>query len=425
MKIKTKNLTSALRVPDAFGLIPVVIVCLALTPVLQAVSPAPDGGYPAEGTNALFSLTTGTNNTAVGSQALSSVATGNQNTATGAQALKNNTAFNNTANGFQALVSNTTGFNNTATGWRALYRNTTAGYNTATGSRALYLNSEGYSNTATGNDALLNNSSGQANTATGAFTLTSHTTGDRNTATGSASLSSNRTGSFNTSNGSYALFDLATGSNNIALGSAAGCTLTSGDNNIIIGNQGVGNESNTIRIGSVGSGMGCGGVIQPSHTSTYIAGIFGATVSGGSPVYVTPDGHLGTSTSSARFKTQIQEMNKTSEALFALKPVTFRYKKEIDPAGKSPMGLLAEDVEKVNPDLVVRDNEGKAYSVRYDQVNAMLLNEFLKEHKTVQEQGATIARLEKQIEALTADLQKVNAQLDQSRNAPQMVLNDR
>ena len=117
-------------------------------------------------------------------------------------------------------------------------------------------------------------------------------------------------------------------------------------------------------------------------------------------------------------------MKNASETLFALKPMTFRYKKEIDPTGISQFGLVAEDVEEVNPDLVVRDKEGKPYSVRYDQVNAMLLNEFLKEHQTVQQQGATIARQEKQVELLTAGLQKVSAQIEMSRPAPEVVAND-
>jgi len=138
---------------------------------------------------------------------------------------------------------------------------------------------------------------------------------------------------------------------------------------------------------------------------------------------VNSDHKLGTATSSKRFKENIKPMDKASEVLFSLKPVSFRYKNEIDPAGTPQLGLVAEDVEKVNPDLIVRDKEGKPYSVRYDAVNAMLLNEFLKEHKTVQDQGATIAELKKQIEALTAGLQKVSAQLELSRPAPQTVLN--
>ena len=144
-------------------------------------------------------------------------------------------------------------------------------------------------------------------------------------------------------------------------------------------------------------------------------------------VFVNPDGKLGTLTSSARFKTDIKPMDKTSEAILSLKPVTFRYKKEIDPTGTSQFGLVAEDVEKVNSDLVVRDKGGKPYSVRYEQVNAMLLNEFLKEHRKVEQQRkdfeAAIAQQQKQIEALTAGLQKVSAQIEASNPARQVVNN--
>jgi hypothetical protein len=203
----------------------------------------------------------------------------------------------------------------------------------------------------------------------------------------------------------------STGNNNVALGNLAGFGATTGSNNIYIGYQieGTPGESNACYIGS----------------------IFGQTASGGSVVYIDANGRLGTSTSSKRFKEDIQQMGTTSEALFALKPVAFHYKRQIDPTRKSQFGLVAEDVEKVNPDLVVLDKEGKPYSVRYDQVNAMLLNEFLKEHKAfleeqhkVQEQGATIARMEQQIEALNAGVQKVSAQLELSKPAPQTVKNN-
>ena len=170
-------------------------------------------------------------------------------------------------------------------------------------------------------------------------------------------------------------------------------------------------EANKIRIGR-----------QGTQNGTFIAGIFGVAVTG-SQVVVNSNGKLGVAASSARFKEAIKPMDKASEAIFALKPVTFRYKKELDPDSIPQFGLVAEEVEKVNPDLVVRDAEGKVYTVRYEAVNAMLLNEFLKEHKTVQEQGATIARQQKQIEALTAGLQKVSAQLEASNSAPQVVNN--
>jgi hypothetical protein len=200
------------------------------------------------------------------------------------------------------------------------------------------------------------------------------------------------------------------------LGFGAGANLTTGNDNIDIGNPGVAGEARTIRIGAMQSAI-------------FIAGISGATVPTGVTVIVDADGHLDTTTSSARFKDGIKPMDKTSEAILALKPVTFQYKS--DSKGTPQFGLIAEDVEKVNPDLVARDYHGKPYSVRYEAVNAMLLNEFLKEHKAfvaeqrkVQEEGATIARLEQQIETLSAGLKKVSAQLELSKPAPQTVLNN-
>jgi hypothetical protein len=192
---------------------------------------------------------------------------------------------------------------------------------------------------------------------------------------------------------------------------------------------GVDGESNTIRIGNTN-------IIDPesnaifigtegTQTNTFIAGISGVTVAGGVGVIIDTSGHLGTIVSSERFKDQIKPMDKASEAILALKPVSFRYKKELDPDGIPQFGLVAEDVEKVNPDLIVRDKEGKPYSVRYDQVNAMLLNEFLKEHRKVEELEANAAHQQKQIDALTASLQKVSARLEVSKPAPQTVLNNR
>jgi Chaperone of endosialidase len=255
------------------------------------------------------------------------------------------------------------------------------------------------------------------NTATGDYALFNLTTGTRNTAIGFWALNTNTTGGKNTAIGFQTLVDNTTGTNNIALGYAAGI-FTSGDNNIHIGNVGA-EESDTIRIGTV-AGRG----IRDFQSNTYIAGISGVTIAGGVPVIIDANGHLGSTTSSERFKDEVKPMDKASEAILVLKPVTFRYKKEFDPDGIPQFGLVAEQVEKVNPDLVVRDKEGKPYSVRYDQVNAMLLNEFLKEHKTVQEQGETIAHLQKQIEALTVGLQKVSAQLEASKPVPQIVLNN-
>jgi hypothetical protein len=260
------------------------------------------------------------------------------------------------------------------------------------------------------------NTSGVENTATGASALASNTTGHQNTANGINALAYNTTGDRNTAIGSLALF-FNNGNSNIALGRRAGSNLTSGDNNIDIGNPGNAGESNTIRIGRV-----------QDQTATFIAGIAGATVPTGVAVIVDGSGHLGTTTSSARFKEAIKPMDNASEAILALKPVTFRYKHELDPNGIPQFGLVAEDVEKVNPDLVVRDDQGKVYTVRYEAVNAMLLNEFLKEHRKVEQLKkdfeSKIAEQQKQIEALTAGLQKVSAQVEMNRPAPQTVVDN-
>src|SRR5204863_5767742 len=203
-------------------------------------------------------------------------------------------------------------------------------------------------------------------------------------------------------------------------------------------NVGVADESNTIRMGN------------ETHTNTFIAGISGVTVPGGVGVIIDTTGHLGTTTSSAHFKEAIKPMDKASEAILALKPVTFHYKKELDPEGIPQFGLVAEDVEKVNPALVARDAQGKVFTVRYEAVNAMLLNEFLKEHRKGQEQDATISQLKSalaeqhndfhsalaeqrnQIKALTtalkeqaARIQKVSAQLIADKARSHLVVNDR
>jgi hypothetical protein len=360
----------------------------------------------------LFSLTTGGFNTAVGFLSLRSDTTGQLNTAIGAGALLDNNGASNTATGAAALLSNTTGGGNTATGLEALFGNTS-----------------GHSNTAFGLEALFSNTTGSDNTAIGVGAMQS-SNGDFNTAGGYNALLSNTTGANNTAFGSMALISDSTGSNNIALGTGAGQNLTTGDYNIDIGNDGVAGEAGTIRVGD-----------DNHNGATFIAGIYGMSVSGLTVVMDSSD-HLGTLGSSRRFKDDIQPMAQASEAILRLKPVTFRYKKEIDPRGTSQFGLVAEDVEKVNADLIVCDKEGRPYSVRYDAVNAMLLNEFLKEHKTVQEQGAAmtqqrkdfeaaIAQQQKQIEALTAtvkeqaaQIQKVSAHLEISKPAPEVAENN-
>jgi hypothetical protein len=421
MKTKTPLITNSMsRSPSRYGLflIPLVLAAFALSPTAQAqLSPPPDGGYDgnntAEGTDALFSLTTGTDNSAIGFDALYSNTTGDSNTATGSGALTSNTTgIRNTANGFAALNSNTTGQRNTATGRAALGNNTTGNQNTAVGQNALIFNSTGNENTATGSSALVFNTTGNQNTADGFGALLFNTTGNHNTGTGYFALWGNKTGDANTAHGYNALLNNTTGGGNIALGNFAGSNLTTGDNNIDIGNQGVAAEANTIRIGT-----------QGTQAKTFIAGISGAGVAGVA-VKINAAGQLGSAPSSARFKQNIRLMDKASEAILALKPVTFRYKQEIDPKGIPQFGLVAEEVEKVNPDLVARDDKGKVYTVRYEAVNAMLLNEFLKEHRTVQGQQKEIDALKAELKEQKALIQKVSAQIEVTKPAPQVVNND-
>src|SRR5205823_3034912 len=317
------------------------------------------------------------------------------NTATGSNALFNNVSAGfNTATGANALLSNTSGFNQTATGADALHSNTTGNENTATGGGALYTNTMGNNNTANGFEALFSNTTGSNNTADGLLALENNTTGHDNIAEGFEALANNKSGS-----------------SNIALGSSAGINLTTGSNNIDIGAAGGAADANTIRIGK-----------QGTQKNTFVAGIFGTAVTG-SQVVVNSNGKLGVAASSVRFKEAVKPMDKVSEAILALKPVSFRYKEEIDPDATPQFGLIAEEVEKVNPDLVGYDESGKVNTVRYEAVNAMLLNEFLKAHRQLQEQQTTIARQQKQIEALSTGLEKVAKQLQPSNSAPQIVAN--
>ena len=427
----TTNRMSRSPFRNGLFLVSLVLAWCALSPQTEAVSPPPDGGYPgnntAEGTDALFSLTTGPDNTAIGFDALYSNTTGDSNTAVGSGALMGNTTgFRNTAVGYAALGSNTTGERNTATGRAALANNTTGTHNTASGQNALFANSTGIQNTATGTFTLVFNTIGNQNTAEGYGAMLFNTTGNQNTGTGYFAVYQNTTGNNNTGHGYSALLNNTTGAGNIALGSFAGSNLTTGDNNIDIGNAGVADEAGTIRIGTAGT-----------HTATFIAGIRGTKVAKGLHVVVGQDGQLGTKPSSKRFKTEIKPMDKASEAILALKPVTFHYKKEFDPEQTPEFGLVAEEVERVNPDLVVRDAKGEVYTVRYDAVNAMLLNEFLKQHRIVQElkstvakQAAAIARQEKEMQTVIArvekqslQLQRVSAQVELSKLAPQTASN--
>jgi hypothetical protein len=478
-------------------------LCLTVQGVSPPPDGAYPGGNTAEGQSALFSNITGTYNTAVGLLSLKSNTEGNFNTAIGAGtlllsaagnntavgaaalllntdgsdntgigtfALLNNTASGNTAIGSGTLVNNTTGGTvgniqgndvgpNVAVGWQALENNTVASANTAVGYQALHSFSTGpvgveqlgactavgfkalgnatggVGNNAFGYQALLNNTSGDSNIAIGPSALFNNTIGKWNIATGGGALIANVTGDSNTAIGQQVMQSNVSGSNNTALGFQALVSNTNGSHNIALG-DGTGvnvmTADRVICIGAVG---------EDASNSCYIGQIFDSVCAGGSAVFINANNKLGTITSSKRFKDEIKPMEQASETLFALKPVTFRYKKEIDPTRISQFGLVAEEVEKVNPDLVVRDKEGKAYSVRYEQANAMLLNEFLKEHKKVQKLEAAIAQQRRDFEVTVSELkkeianvvarsrgqdekiQKVSAQVEVNRAAARRVAN--
>ena len=359
------------------------------------------GNYnTAVGLYSLLSNTTGSFNTGVGAGTLL-FNTSDQNTATGAGALLNNTGGFNTANGTFALFSNTTGSENTAVGSNALLFNTIGNSNTAIGRFALNLATTGNENTATGVRALTFTTHGSFNTATGVDALVAND-GDSNTAIGDQALYQNQTGNSNTAAGNAALQNNATGSSNTAIGSQAGTGVTIANNVICIGANVPGADvTDTCFIGNIRD-------VQTQNADAI-------------PVVVDSNGQLGTASSSHRFKNEVKAMDAASDAILALKPVTFHYKS--DKTGTPQFGLIAEEVAKVNPDLVARDKNGEIYTVRYDAVNAMLLNEFLKEHRKNEEQEATIARQQKQIDALTAGLQRVSTQLEASKPAPQLVNN--
>jgi hypothetical protein len=379
-------------------LILLLTACAAFSQTAQAVTPPPDGGYPggntAEGQNALSGLTTGAYNTGVGFLSLLSNTEGQFNTAVGAGALLadvgSQDAFygsRNTAIGAAALLSNTTGSDNTANGAFAL------------------LNNMSYLNSAFGSNALMSNVIGLRNTAVGSNALLSNTVGDSNTAIGDQALYNNVDGSDNTAVGAGALMGNF-GSGNIALGAGAGTGISGASGVIAIGSVG-GIVSNTCFIGKI------------RDVTTQFADAI--------PVVIDSSDQLGTMSSSRRFKQDIKSMDKASEAILALKPVTFHYKSDTQCIAQ--FGLVAEEVAEVNPNLVVRDKNGAIYTVRYDAVNAMLLNEFLKEHRKVEqlkkEFESKIAEQQRQIELLASGLEKMNARLEPSKSAPQVVLSNR
>jgi hypothetical protein len=431
---------------------------VSLLPRLQAVLPPPDGGYPgfntAEGQNALSSLSTGVGNTAVGWFSLKSDTDGSFNTAVGAGTLLSNVGnqgtnqgISNTAIGTAALLLNTTGAQNTAVGvgallnndgdsntgigFRALVNNTTAESNTATGAFALESNTVGLGNTATGFGALLGNTDGDDDTAVGNNALVLNSTGSDNTAVGSFALETNRSGSNNVAVGANALFHNTDSNANTAVGDHALFNATSGQLNTVLGQNagsGVTTASHVICIGAEIAGANV-------DNSCFIGQIYQRQVGNDNlPVQIDSFGKLGTTLSSKRFKHDIRAMNEASEIMLALRPVTFHYKG--DATNTPQFGLIAEEVAKVNPKLVARDNESQPYSVRYDQVNAMLLNEFLKEHRKVEKLEATLAEQQKsfqsklaeqakQIQTLRSGLEKVSVQIEGGKLPPRAVTSTR
>jgi trimeric autotransporter adhesin len=418
-------------------LIPLTVICLGLTPMAQAVGPDTDGAIPGsnngEGIGVLLSLVNGVWNTGTGFEALNHDTVGDNNTATGVRALFSDTSgSNNTATGVYALYGNTIGWYNNAVGAYALTNNTEGNYNTANGYKALYFNTEGDFNVAAGFAALYRNSTGVGNTANGHQALYSNNTGSGNTANGYQALYSNTVGVSNTASGTLALAGNTHGNNNTALGLLAGSNITTADNVVCIG-AGVSGENIDNR--------------------TYIRniGTFVQNFSGGVTEWVTvnlSNGKLGHSASSRRYKEDIQPMGDASELIYKLKPVTYRYKKDIEnPTPNLDYGLVAEDVAEIDPKLAIRDGKGQIESVRYMAIYNMLLNEFIKEHRKVEELETTVAQQQKdfqttiaeqkrdfeskiahqqkQIEAFTTGLQRVSAQLELSKPAQRTVFENR
>jgi hypothetical protein len=406
-----------MKMQTSLGFVPLVILFLKLSPSALAIDPPPDGGYPggntAEGQNALLSLTSGMYNTAVGFDSLVLNAAGNFNTGVGAGALLTNVGDPTTGDGVE----------NTAIGAGALLSNSAGSRNTAIGAFALFNNiggdgADGSLNTAVGDSALLNNTTGGSNIAIGHDALHSNTEGFNNVADGNVALYSNTTGHQNTAVGLFALAFNVTGHNNTALGLQAGYQIT-GDGNVCIG-QGVEGETGV-------------------DDATYIRNVntLVQNFSAGVNDYVTvrlTDGRLGHTAvvSSQRYKQDIKPLAAASDALYALRPVSFRLKKEYDEAQSLGFGLIAEEVDKVNADLVYRNNKGQVESVRYEMVNAMLLNEFLKEHEAllaeqrkgkeqdrkiegqdrkIQEQETTIAQLREDVERVLVRLKEHDSEI--------------
>jgi hypothetical protein len=384
-----------------------VLICLISAMATSALAQQPPDPVTSDsmantamGSNALLNVDlseSGCHNTASGNDALYSDTSGSYNTATGFSSLfSNKTGNNNTAAGYESLYFNSTGSNNTASGYQALYTNTTGASNIAAGAGALYANKTGSYNTATGSEALSANSTADYNTATGYGALSSNN-GQSNTAAGYQALYTNTSGINNTASGVHALASNTSGSNNVAEGWHAGYNLTTGSNNIDIGNVGVAAESGAIRIGTTGA-----------QTKAYIAGVYGTSVSG-SAVVVNSSGQLGVVVSSERFKTDIASMGSDSAKLQALRPVKFHLK--TDPHGAVQYGLIAEEVAKVYPELVIRDEAGRIDGVRYDELAPMLLNEMQEQQKVVAAQSAQIAAQDQRAAAQDTKIARLQEQL--------------
>ena len=416
-----KSIGRSLSGRCGFVLVPLALLCFGLLPTAQALLPAPspDGNYPggntAEGINALHDVNTavGINNTAVGANALTNDTTGQYNVAVGSG----------------ALASNTTGDFNMAIGTEAL-KNNNASFNLAIGFRVLFMNTTGSNLTGIGAAALRNNTTGSFNTAIGADALRNNVDGDENNALGNRALRDNVSGSRNTAIGKDALL-VSTLNDNTAIGNDAGSNIVDGSGNSLIGSNAGSSIVHANAVIAIGNVPGVSSVSGEKDNSCYIQNIYNEPIGGaGVPhaVWVDADGTLGLMPSSRRFKHDIKPMDKASETLYGLKPVTFQYNS--DKKGRSQYGLIAEEVAEVSPDLILRDNKGQIASVRYEQVNAMLLNEFLKEHREVAELKSTIAEQRKGMEAMAAQLkeqaaqiQKMSAQLEASKPAPQVVNN--
>ena len=387
-------------------LVPFLVACFGIFDGAQAiVTDTQDWfqfGNTAAGQTALWNLRGGHYNTALGLLSLNGLLNGSSNTAVGAWALMANTANNNTATGAAALVSNKTGEDNTANGISALGRNVEGSRNTAVGSQALAANTA-YDNTAIGFNALSGNTDGSSNTAIGSNAL-QISTGSFNVGIGWDTLGGNSTGNSNTAVGYGAGFSNNTGSANTALGAFAGKGVTSAFNVTCLG------------YGVLGADV---------DNSTWIGNVWGVTPQSGNTaqIVISDGGQLGILASSKRFKKDIASMQDASEAILSLRPVSFHYKTD---AHETPQfGLIAEEVAKVNPALVLPDKDGKPYTVRYDAVNAMLLNEFLKEHHKVEKLEAALRAMNERLAEQDAKLAKVSAQIELSKSAPQTVLNDR